>query len=38
MRSANEKMKGKSTAELFTQVDHIDFISLLGFQRFKKVA
>ncbi|WP_151194420.1 transposase [Cysteiniphilum sp. JM-1] len=38
MRSANEKMKGKSTAEIFTQVDHIDFISLLGFQRFKRVA
>ena len=38
MRSANERMKGKSTAEIFTQVDHIDFISLLGFQRFKRVA
>jgi len=38
MRSANEKMKGKSTAQIFTQADHIDFISLLGFQRFKRVA
>lgn len=38
MRSANEKMKGKSTAEIFTQVDHIDFISLLGFQSFKRAA
>ena len=38
MRSANKKMKGKSTAEIFTQVDNIDFISLLGFQRFQRAA
>lgn len=38
MRSANEQMKGKSTAEVFTKVDHIDFISLLGFQRFRRAA
>ncbi|MCF6778022.1 hypothetical protein L3V83_15790, partial [Thiotrichales bacterium 19X7-9] len=36
MRSNHKEMKGKSTAEVFSKVDHIDFISMLGFQRFKR--
>lgn len=38
MRSNHKEMKGKSTAEVFSKVDHIDFISMLGFQRFKRAA
>ncbi len=37
-RSTHEKLVGHSPAEVFTQTDHIDFLSLLDLQRFKKAA
>ena len=37
-RSIHEKLVGHSPAEVFTQTDHIDFLSLLDLQRFKKAA
>jgi hypothetical protein len=37
-RCANEEFKGKSAAEIFSKKENIDFLSLLGFQRFRKVA
>lgn len=37
-RSIHKKLVGHSPAEVFTQTDHIDFLSLLDLQRFKKAA
>ncbi|MED7789586.1 transposase [Francisella sp. 19X1-34] len=37
-RAANQKLKGKSAAEVFTDKDNIDFMALLGLHQFKRVA